>query len=120
MNADTAETAVSIIEQEVITRESPAEVDEVGRVLLEAAEIVRRGWCQGALVTSGGKYCVLGALNVVTCGDVYSLQYSSENLAARKRLRESLGIVWLHTWNNAPGRTAEEVAEALERAACGL
>jgi hypothetical protein len=97
--------------------ESPAEPDPV---LLRAAEIVReRGLCQGPWRTSG-PVCAAGAVGEAG-GD---LGLSRSMMEARLlKFAQALGgssAGDVHDWNDAPGRTAAEVAEALERAAYGL
>jgi hypothetical protein len=58
-------------------------------------------------------YCAMGAIGAVANRD-YDLDE-----AACNRLRRSLGIDSIAEWNDAPGRTAEEVVTALRKAAEG-
>ena len=82
-------------------------------VLFRAAGIVReRGLCQGPW-RAGGPLCAAGAVGVAG-GD---LGLSRAEMEASV-LRFAAGDV--HSWNDAPGRSAGDVAEALERAAYGL
>lgn len=97
--------------------EPPAEPDPV---FLRAAEIVReRGFCQGPWRTDG-PVCAAGAVGEAG-GD---LGLSRAMMEARLlRFARALGgsaASDVHDWNDVPGRTAAEVAEALERAAYGL
>lgn len=89
-------------------------------LLLRAAEIVReRGLCQGTW-RPGGPLCAAGALGLA--GAALGLT-RSEMEARLLRFAGGLGgsaISDIHSWNDAPGRTAGEVVEALERAAYGL
>ena len=87
----------------------PVELKPEQRVLLRAAKIVRRGWCQG-VYREGGNYCVLGAI------DAAARNYDLAD-AACLRLEALIGTHAFGTWNDQRGRTAEEVAQALEAAA---
>ncbi|MGH3116525.1 MAG: DUF6197 family protein [Gaiellales bacterium] len=89
-------------------------------VLLRAAEIVReRGFCQGPWRV-GGPLCAAGAVSQAA----EELGFVRPEMEARLRqFADALGGSAhrdVHSWNDAPGRTAEEVAEALQRAAYGL
>jgi hypothetical protein len=89
-------------------------------VLLRAAEIVReRGLCQGPW-RAGEPLCAAGAIG--EAGTDHGLA-RTEMEARVVRFAQSLGgsaVGDVHAWNDAPGRAAEDVAEALERAAYGL
>jgi hypothetical protein len=89
-------------------------------VLLRAAEIVvERGLCQGPW-RAGGALCAAGAIG--EAGRDHGLA-RTEMEARVLRFARSLGGLSagdVHAWNDAPGRAAEDVAEALERAAYGL
>ncbi|MDQ3865218.1 MAG: hypothetical protein M3304_00100 [Actinomycetota bacterium] len=89
-------------------------------VLLRAAEIVReRGFCQGPWRT-GGPVCAAGAVGVAG----RELGFVDPEIDARLlRFAQAVGgsaFSHVHAWNDAPGRAAWEVADALERAAYGL
>jgi hypothetical protein len=89
-------------------------------VLLRAAEIVReRGLCQGPW-RAGGRLCAAGAVGE-----------AAKELGLTRRemefcLLQFAGVLGgalvrdVHRWNDADGRTADEVADALERAAYGV
>ena len=98
-------------------REPLAQPDSV---LLRAAEIVReRGLCQGPW-RPGGPLCAAGAVG--QAGEELGLT-RSEMETHLLRFASALGgsaFSEVHGWNDAPGRTATQVAEALERAAYGL
>lgn len=105
-----------------------ATITETAADLLSAADVLERdGWCQGRLHTRG-RHCTRGALNVVA-GVVAAYGASeAEYLAASERsdraeavLARSLGLGpgAVPTWNDAPGRTPEEVVAALRAAAGG-
>jgi len=94
------------------------EVDEVGKVLLRAAEIVRERWQQGGLGFRGGRVCAMGAIHEAS-GASHDEWGGSYNRLAKKadgRLSDFIGR-WIALWNDAKGRTAEEVAQAMEAAA---
>jgi hypothetical protein len=97
--------------------QSPAEPDPV---LLRAAEIVReRGLCQGPW-RADGPLCAAGAIG--EAGSDHGLA-RTEMEARVLQFARSLGgsaAGDVHAWNDAPGRAAEDVADALERAAYGL
>lgn len=89
-------------------------------VLLRAARIVReRGLCQGPW-RAGGPPCAAGAVGVAG-GDLGLSRAEME--ACVLRFARALGGSApgdVHNWNDAPGRKAGDVADALERAAYGL
>ena len=89
-------------------------------VLLRAAEIVReRGLCKGPW-RAGGPLCAAGAVG--EAGSDLGLP-RAEMEARVLRFARALGgsgVSDVHGWNDAPGRTVGDVAEALERAAYGL
>lgn len=77
--------------------------------LVRAAEIVRERWCQKRFGYLGEQRCVAGAIAEAAPGSIVSY----------RAFRTWLGREVV-SWNDEYGRTAEEVAEALERAAYGL
>jgi hypothetical protein len=89
-------------------------------VLVRAAEIVReRGLCQGPWA-AGGPLCAAGAVGEAA-GELGLHRTEMEGKVLR--LARSLGGSTagdVHGWNDTPGRSAGDVAEALERAAYGL
>jgi hypothetical protein len=120
---------VEIERPEVIEPPAPVEepnpLDETGEVLLRAAEIVRRGWTQcrrwqaKGVVSPRVSYCIAGALGVATVGDPDVSVEATPMRRPMERLWDHLGRNPIG-WNDTPGRTKDEVAEALERAAYGL
>jgi len=96
-----------------------ASLTKTQRVLLDAAKEVRKGWCQFALARDGN-VCVLGALYVADGADrttesIVSRDPSDAGRAAYTQLTKHVGYITI--FNNAPKRTSEEVATALEAAA---
>ena len=98
-------------------------ISETTRVLLDAAAEVRKGWCQFALENNGA-VCVRGGMMRATGIDpAGAVAWEWDALpvarAADERLAQYLGNTSDSNaaWNNAPGRTADEVIAALEAAA---
>lgn len=86
-------------------------VDEVGRVLLAAADYIEaHGWCQGRVEDDAGNVCAIGGIDKACNG--YWIRANT-----RERFRSYLGRGLISNWNNAPGRTKEEVVHALRSAA---
>lgn len=90
-------------------------VDEVGQVLLDAADYIEKhGWCQGNYCDPLGRVCALGALNIVSCG----IPNHTEGIAINAAIR----LMWnlrITQWNDHPERTKEEVIAALRKVALG-
>ena len=89
-------------------------------VLFRAAGIVReRGLSQGPW-RAGGPLCAAGAVGVAG-GDLGLSRAEMEASVLRfARALGGSGAGDVHSWNDAPGRSAGDVAHALERAAYGL
>ena len=94
-------------------------------VLHRAADLLEEfGWCQGALTNLGigispreagvDRFCLSGAIGRA----VYDLLGFSEGSAiAWARILHDLGGIEAVSWNDAPGRTKEEVVTKLREAA---
>ena len=92
--------------------DKPVELNETGKVLLRARDILlERGWVQGVSGAPGGPRCVGGAMSEASD--------SGHAVETFTRFVTSVGIRLggVAPWNDAPGRTREEVVLALERAA---
>jgi len=76
-------------------------------LLMAAALLRRRGWCQNAYMDNGGRYCVAGAIGNVTQGN------NALWGETMKKLTQFLSFN-APTWNDRPGRTADEAIAALE------
>jgi len=100
---------------------------QVAADLRAAAEVLRRdGWIQGTYGVIGGPSCAAGAV-MQTVAD--SGRWIGMSIEERQRYRVvmdrlSLTVIGQKTrddlvalWNDAPGRTADEVIAALEAAA---
>jgi hypothetical protein len=111
-------TATAIEYRGLVRQSEP--LAQTDQVLLRAAGIVReRGLCQGPW-RSGGPLCVAGAVG--QAGEELGLS-RSDMKAHLLRFAGALGgsaFSDVHSWNDAPGRTATQVVEALQRAAYGL
>ena len=82
--------------------------------VLEAARaLVARGWCQGEYRDCYGKVCAFGAI-------IYSFPMGDPawHDAAKAANDAMTAIVGGHVtaWNDAPGRTQEEVLAAFDQA----
>lgn len=85
-------------------------VDECGQMLLRAADYIEEhGWCQHKLKDDEGRVCLLGAIWKV----------DGEGLNFMPRVDRAAGVDagGLISWNNALGRTKQEVVDVLRRAA---
>lgn len=97
---------------------TPATVSEI---CLRAAEVIReRGWCQMDYKNDQGNVCTLGALSVAVGKDpvctVDYLQIADSIGAMKVHLQLGFGEAIAH-WNDKPGRTVEQVINALEETA---
>lgn len=113
---------MSVVEQEQVG-ERAVELDTAGRELVRAAEIVRERWGQGDELLNSSKRCAFTSLTEAQGGDVYGGDgFKTLNSEALHRFKDSLHleVTAIYRWNDTTGRTAEEVATALERAAYGL
>ena len=86
----------------------PGNREEVADHIEAAADLIEReGWCQGALTSPEGGYCVEGALMQAP------LWYASVTYeAAQRDLTLTLGQL-IPRWNDTPGRTKQKVLEML-------
>lgn len=77
--------------------------------LLDAANYIRKhGWCQWTSETEDGRVCIAGAF-----GRTFGLNYDTTGDV----LRNYLCVDSLSAWNDALGRTVDQVLSALEAAA---
>lgn len=97
-----------------------APITEVGprEILLEAANLLRKkGWCQWTLEDDQGRMCALGAILKANRNlSVHQVQ-KSLYLLGKFLPPDKRGYGPIVPWNNAPGRTKEEVIAAMEGAA---
>ena len=105
---------MATIEVERVQTEQPAAVDEVGQVLLRAADILREsGWCRYRTRREDGARCAIGAIGEAAAGSGRKYIYAYDRMADALGIRD-IGIGF---WNDRPERTKEQVIEAFERAA---
>jgi hypothetical protein len=77
-------------------------------VLVEAADRIEKdGLCQGKYKDDQGRPCTRGAMTSMHHADI---------VKAVERLAVVIGTSDITMWNDAPGRTAEEVVYALRKA----
>ena len=102
-----------------------AEITAARDALLKAAKLVRKGWCQYVCAADKNgdecdytsraavKFCAVGA---------YQRAMRDKVPIELSRILESLDLTTTSAsyWNDAKGRTAEEVAQKLEAAANAL
>jgi len=98
----------------------PAAAPEQDKVLLDAADIIeRRGWHRGSYESGYGAVCALGAINIAANGAALKFGPSSNDAVVRMThyLVQTGYEDGVHSWNDQPGRTKEEVVAALRAAA---
>ncbi len=93
------------------------------QLLLDGAKIVRERWRQGDLGVNGEPRCVVGALREAaglgeeTAGSYTLVRNATARLCKSLGLEKRVHGSTVTAWNDTPGRTAEEVATAMEEAA---
>lgn len=99
---------------ETIPASAPTRERTASDVLLAAARYIEEhGWSQdGAWIERDGSACAVGGIQAVTDWDEKGLAVAAEN-----GLCEFLGVVCAESWNDALGRTRDEVLAALRGAA---
>ena len=88
--------------------------------LMQTYDIIRGGWCQGFSVSPDGGVCIGYAMRQTAgaSNDAYREQIDHVVSFLRLHVDPKEGSeITLVRWNNAPGRTKEEVLAALEGAA---
>ena len=98
---------------------TPVDLTEAWRaILLSAADFLEcHRWIQANFADGTGGYCVRGAIYSASGYDGSMSNNRSIYLMARAKFTKFLGIEDCHDWNDAPGRTKEEVITALRAAA---
>lgn len=90
-------------------------------ILATAADILEAdGWCQGVARDQAGRHCALGAIGTAAHKDGANLltrEAFELQDAATDMLQAHLEVDWVHEWNDKPGRTKDEVVQALRAAA---
>lgn len=113
----------SDVNSEAVTHESEgARTLRASELLRKAAdEIRRRGWHQGDYgsdysVPETCAVCSVGAISAATSGSPW-LPTSTSGNQALCILTDAINLEDVVPWNDAEGRTVEEVLDAFERAA---
>jgi hypothetical protein len=98
---------------------APVVVDAIGDILLKAADLIERdGWCQNSYWGPNGEHCALGAIQCSVSGCVSEcLDHNYFVIRAKNRFKEFVGIDHIQNWNDASGRTKEDVVTAMRGAA---
>jgi hypothetical protein len=74
-------------------------------------KILERGWCQHMSIAPDGRCCMIGALALA------AERFDGADYPARRVLENVIGPVWsIPSFNDAPGRTKEEVLEVFDKA----
>jgi hypothetical protein len=91
------------------------------KTLLDAADLLEeKGWIQDSYQTCQG-YCMLGAIQYVLSGDAikYTSLWTGDHTIL-KVLQNTTGTVKIWEWNDARGRTKDEVLQAIRKAATSV
>jgi hypothetical protein len=86
------------------------------QILLDAIDVIeQRGWCQGAFQDDDSKQvCMLGAIRIATWDKVI---YPVHPAYAQACNATGMNGTMIAQWNDASGRTKEEVIAKLREAA---
>jgi hypothetical protein len=106
---------MSIIEHEPQVQEAPAQLDEMGKAFLEAADIIRKHGLWQSKHPMKNQRCMMLAIGDVIHGGPMANDYVT--------FVDRLGFNSYNeatAWNDTKGRTKEQVIERLERAAYNL
>jgi hypothetical protein len=98
------------------TKPKPKIITEPWRqILLDAADLIEeKGWIQGTFYKRGEGYCIFGALTKVASKHDNS---QSHLRAAQHQLQRHKSRRSIMRWNDADGRSKEEVLTALRTVA---
>ena len=93
------------------------ELDEASKVLLRAADYIEKwGWCQYDLRDARGRVCLMGAIYSVAGEQGLMKDAIEKTLFAFNSFADG---PLPSTWDDAPGRTKEEVCAKLRSVALG-
>lgn len=109
------------IETEARPQGEVKELDDASKLLLKAAAVIEdRGWCQWSYESLDGRVCLLGALKVAAGGSPNDDEDEDSVVGIAKRaMAGAVGKVFVHSWNDHPNRTKEEVVAKLRAVALG-
>lgn len=102
----------------------PAKLEPWRQLLMDAAPIVRVRWRQGGAGNDGESRCALGAISEIA-GHQQGCYIPDKMMKAIQALAKTVHpeptpigpFTEIAFWNDADGRTAEDVAQAMEAAA---
>lgn len=81
--------------------------EDVTKVLQDMKDtLFERGWCQGRYSNEQGESCLVGVMS----------PYKNEAWSASKLLQKAIDMDSITAWNDAPGRTFDEVIGAIDQA----
>lgn len=105
--------------------ELPSRVSEVAQYLLKAAAYIEEhGWCQNHINDAAGRVCLAGAIYAVGGGflDDGIPKRCPVRSEAFDAIRNALPdcTFRIPAWNDAPGRTQDEVVAKIRAVAFGL
>lgn len=93
-------------------------------LLEKAADLIEEGGlCKGTYFKNNGEHCTLGALRRIASGNdgmmAFAPGYAEAVAALQKEIfgRVMDGRLALAEWNDLPGRTANDVAQTMRKAA---
>ncbi len=87
------------------------DLDEVGRVLLDAADYMKQhGWCRWRMRNGAGEVCIIGAIDALHL-DVLL------NARVLRRVVQSLGSINIAHWNDQVCANKDEAVGLLQEAA---
>jgi hypothetical protein len=99
-------------------------MSDVGDLLIDAISVMdQRGWCQDSLENDQGAVCAIGAVNMVLYGSSRSAYpASTKGYYAFRALAAQIPDPWADVYdvieyNNARGRTYQEIRDWFEKAA---
>lgn len=97
-----------------------SQLDDVTKLLIEGRGRIERGWCQGRFEAPGA-VCMLGAIRWNATWTPEAEARLPTTMAARNRLSDAIGMretdrAHIPYWNDAPGRTKDEVLAAFDKA----
>jgi hypothetical protein len=84
------------------------DLDDATKLLIEGRKRIEAGWSQYEFQNDRGAVCIEGAIRLPAYRD------------AVYRLQRAIGTRSLVSWNDAPGRTKEEVLAVFDRAIAEL
>ena len=104
---------------ESVQKNLKPELGDVSRLLLKAADLIEEhGWCQVSAVDERGRICMLQAMGRAEV-ELFGPDGSrSVSLVSDEKIADAVG--WpIYRWNDAAGRTQEEVVAKLRAVALG-